>query len=188
MMPGLAHTLIFFGFLAVQPHSLEMMIQGVFPRFSVAYFAPSFFQLYLQIADILAFLVLVGLAYGLYRRTVIKPDYLTNGMDAKLIILFTSVIIFTFHLYNAFHLVLPSHGFDYSNCFTVSAAAAAVLNLSAWTEAALMTGFEVTYWIHILTILGFMIYIPGSKHLHLLAGIPNVFYKPLDIEKLNVAG
>jgi Fe-S oxidoreductase len=183
MMPGLAHTFIFFGFLAVQPHSLQMMIQGVFPGFSVAHIAPSFFQLYLQIADILAFFVLVGLGYGLYRRTVLKPDYLTNGMDAKLIILFTSVIIFTFHIYNAFHLVLPSHGFDYSKCFTVSSVIAAVLNLSAWSAPALRTGFEVTYWIHILTILGFMIYIPGSKHLHLLAGIPNVFYKPLDIEK-----
>ncbi|MCK5515445.1 MAG: 4Fe-4S dicluster domain-containing protein, partial [Desulfobulbaceae bacterium] len=183
MMPGLAHTLIFFGFLAVQPHSLQMMIQGVFPGFSVAYFAPSFFQLYLQIADVLAFLVLIGLGYGLYRRMVLKPDYLTNGMDAKLIILFTSVIIFTFHIYNAFHLVLPSHGFDYSNCFTVSSVIAAVLNLSSWSDTALKTGFEMTYWSHILTIIGFMIYIPGSKHLHLLAGIPNVFYKPLDIEK-----
>ena len=120
LMPGLAHTLIFFGFLAVQPHSLEMMIQGVFPGFSVGYIIPSFFQFYLQIADILAFLVLIGLGYGLYRRLVLKPDYLTNGMDAKLIILFTSVIILTFHIYNAFHLVLPSHGFNYSGCFTVS--------------------------------------------------------------------
>ncbi len=183
LMPGLAHTLIFFGFLAVQPHSLEMMIQGVFPGFSVGYIVPSFFQFYLQIADILAFLVLIGLGYGLYRRLVLKPDYLTNGMDAKLIILFTSVIILTFHIYNAFHLVLPSHGFDYSGCFTVSIVIAAVLNLSSWSEPALKTGFELTYWTHILTILGFMIYIPGSKHLHLLAGIPNVFYKPLDIEK-----
>ncbi len=183
LMPGLAHTLIFFGFLAVQPHSLEMMIQGVFPGFSVGYIVPSFFQFYLQIADILAFLVLIGLGYGLYRRLVLKPDYLTNGMDAKLIILFTSVIILTFHIYNAFHLVLPSHGFNYSGCFTVSIVIAAVLNLSSWSEPALKTGFELTYWTHILTILGFMIYIPGSKHLHLLAGIPNVFYKPLDIEK-----
>ncbi len=183
LMPGLAHTFIFFGFLAVQPHSLEMMVQGVFPAFGVAYFAPSFFQLYLQIADILAFLVLIGLGYGLYRRLVLKPGYLTNGMDAKLIILFTSVIIITFHIYNAFHLVLPSHGFDYSSCFTVSAVIANVLNLSSWSESALNIGFEMTYWTHILTILGFMIYIPGSKHLHLLAGIPNVFYKPLDIEK-----
>jgi len=183
LVPGLAHTLIFFGFLAVQPHSLQMMIQGVFPGFGVAHFAPSFFQFYLRIADVLAFLVLIGLGYGLYRRTVLKPGYLTNGMDAKLIILFTAVIIITFHIYNAFHLVLPSHGFDYSSCFTVSAVFAAALNLSSWSESALRTGFEMTYWTHILTILGFMIYIPGSKHLHLLAGIPNVFYKPLDIEK-----
>jgi len=183
LMPGLAHTGIFFGFLAVQPHSFQMMIQGVFPGFSVANFAPSFFQLYLQIADVLAFLVLIGLGYGLYRRTVLKPGYLTNGMDAKLIILFTSVIILTFHIYNAFHLVIPSHGFDYSRCFSVSAVVAIILNLSSWSEPSLRIGFELTYWTHILTILGFLIYIPGSKHLHLLAGIPNVFYKPLDIEK-----
>ena len=183
MMPGLAHTFIFFGFLMVQPHSIEMMIQGVFPAFSVAHMAPDFFTLYLRIADILAFLVLVGLGYGLYRRTVIKPAYLTNGMDAKFIIMFTSVIILTFHIYNAFHLVLPSHGFDYSRCFTVSSVFASVLNLSSWSEAGLYRGLEVVYWVHILTILGFMLYIPGSKHLHLLASIPNVFYKPLNTEK-----
>ncbi len=186
LMPGLAHTFIFFGFLAVQPHSFQMMIQGVFPGFSVANFSPSLFQLYLQVADVLAFMVLLGLGYGLYRRTVLKPAYLTNGMDAKLIILFTSVIILTFHIYNAFHLMLPSHGFDYSRCFTVSKVFAAGMNLSSWTEPALQTGLEVTYWVHILTILGFLIYIPGSKHLHLLAGIPNVFYKPLDVEKLMI--
>jgi len=39
------------------------------------------------------------------------------------------------------------------------------------------------YWIHILTILGFLVYIPGSKHLHLLAAVPNVFLKPLEREK-----
>jgi Fe-S oxidoreductase len=33
------------------------------------------------------------------------------------------------------------------------------------------------------TILGFLVYIPGSKHLHLLAAAPNVFLKPLDREK-----
>lgn len=182
LMPGLAHTCIFFGFLAVQPHSLEMMVRGVFPAFSVAHLLPDFFTFYLRLADILAFLVLLGLGYGLYRRTILKPSYLTNGMDAKLIILFTSVIILTFHIYNAFHLALPSHGFDYARCFTVSKGFAAVMRLSSWSQPALRTGLEVTYWLHILTILGFMIYIPGSKHLHLLASIPNVFFKRLDIE------
>ena len=36
LLPGVSHTLIFFGFLAVQPHSLELMLRGVFPGVHVA--------------------------------------------------------------------------------------------------------------------------------------------------------
>jgi hypothetical protein len=107
-MPGWGHTLIFFGFLAVQPHSLALMIRGVFPSFGLEYAIPGIYGAYLFVADMLAFLVLFGLAYALYRRMVIKPSYLTDGLDARLIILFTAVIIITFHFINAFQILLPS--------------------------------------------------------------------------------
>ena len=181
-MPGWAHTFIFFGFLAVQPHSLELMIQGVFPGFHVAYWIPGLYGAYLFVADILAFLVLLGLGYALYRRLFLKPGYLTDGLDARLIILFTAVIIITFHLINAF-LMLPSiggTGFDYARYFTISKIFNHILNLNDLAPASARSGFEIVYWIHVLTILGFLIYIPGSKHLHLLAAVPNVFLKPLE--------
>jgi len=180
-MPGWAHTLIFFGFLAVQPHSLELMIRGVFPGFHVGTWFPGLYGAYLYVADILAFLVLIGLGYALYRRLFLKPRYLTDGLDARLIILFTAVIIITFHLINAF-LLVPSigDGFDYARYFTFSKAFYYVFNIGNLTPAAARSGFEIVYWIHILTILGFLIYIPGSKHLHLLAAVPNVFLKPLE--------
>ena len=182
--PGIAHTLIFFGFLAVQPHSLELMVQGIFRNFSVSYLAPGLYGAYLDIADVLAFLVLIGLGYAVYRRLVERPEYLTNGTDAKLIILFTSVIIISFHFVNAFNTVMPeSHGFDYSQHFSVSVAVAYIFGLGGLSAAAQTVGYEFAYWIHILTILGFLVYIPGSKHLHLLAAVPNVFLKPLDREK-----
>jgi len=184
-LPGWAHTLIFFGFLAVQPHSLELMIQGVFPTFHLAYLIPALYGAYIFVADILAFPVLVGLGYALYRRLVIKPDYLTDGLDARLIIGFTSVIIVTFYFINAF-LLLPAiggSGFDYGRYFTVSKLVNYGFNLKALAPGAARTGFEIFYWIHVLTILGFLIYIPGSKHLHLLAAVPNVFLKPLDRSK-----
>jgi Fe-S oxidoreductase len=44
-------------------------------------------------------------------------------------------------------------------------------------------GYEIAYWVHMAVILGFLVYIPGSKHLHLLAAAPNVFLKPLEREK-----
>ena len=183
-MPGLAHTLIFFGFLAVQPHSVELMLNGVFPAFHAANIMPGIYGVYLFVADILAFPVLVGLGYALYRRLVVKPAYLTNGLDARLIILFTSVIIITFYFINAF-LTLPSIGgdFDYARYFTISNLVQRTFNLAALSLAGSRVGYEIAYWIHLLTILGFLVYIPGSKHLHLLAAVPNVFLKPLDRPK-----
>ncbi len=180
-MPGLAHTLIFFGFLAVQPHSLELMIRGVFPGFQPAAWAPKLWGAYIFVADILAFLVLFGLGYVLYRRLFIKPKYLTDGPDARVIILFTAVIIITFHLINAFLMVpaISGSGFNYSRYFTISATVHSIFSLNELSPEAAGIGFEIFYWIHILTILGFLIYIPGSKHLHLLAAAPNVFLKPL---------
>ena len=168
--PGLAHTLIFFGFLAVQPHSLELMIQGVLPCFHVYGLLPWLYKGYLFTADILAFMVLLGLGYALYRRLVLRPAYLTDGRDARFIILFTAVIIITFHFINAFQLLLPVKGFDYSGIFTISAVFASLFHLNALNAFQLRMGYEIAYWMHMLTIVGFLIYIPGSKHLHLLAG------------------
>jgi Fe-S oxidoreductase len=183
--PGWAHTLIFFGFLAVQPHSLELLIRGVFPAFHVGPAIPALYGAYLFVADILAFPVLIGLGYALYRRLFLKPKYLTDGLDARLIILFTSVIIVTFYFINAF-LLLPAiggTGFDYGRYLTLSKLLYHGFNLNAISADAGRFGFELFYWIHVLTILGFLIYIPGSKHLHLLAAVPNVFLKPLERSK-----
>jgi len=107
LAPGLAHTMIFFGFLAVQPHSLELMLKGICPAIEVGHLLPGLYGGYLFVADILAPFVLVGFAYAIYRRVVVRPPYLTMGMDANLIILFTCVIIITFQLINAFQTLLP---------------------------------------------------------------------------------
>jgi Fe-S oxidoreductase len=184
-MAGWAHTLIFFGFLAVQPHSLELMVRGIIPGFSVGHLIPGLYNAYLFIADILGFLVLAGFSYAAYRRFVEKPKYLTLGKDANFIILFTCVIIITFHLINACQIVsaYAAQGYDYAGVFPISGLAVTVLGLDSLAAASQTTLFELFYWVHMLTIMGFLIYIPGSKHLHLLAAVPNVFLKPLDREK-----
>jgi len=183
ILPGVAHMLIFFGFLAVQPHSLILMINGVLPHFQPGDWFPGIYRAYLFAADILAFPVLLGLGYALYRRVVLKPGYLTDGRDARLIILFTSVIIISFHVINAFHMLLPTDRFDCKGCFPVSAAWARIFGLGSLSAGRQAAGLEIAYWVHVLTILGFLVYIPGSKHLHLLAAAPNVFLKPLAREK-----
>jgi Fe-S oxidoreductase len=187
-LPGIAHTLIFFGFLAVQPHSLALMLNGVCPAFEPGQWFPALYGGYLFAADILAALVLVGFAYALYRRLVLRPNYLTLGPDANRIILFTCVIIITFHFINAFQILLtdPGAGFDYRGVFPVSGGLAALLGPEKFSPGSAAAGYEIAYWLHMATILGFLVYIPGSKHLHLLAAAPNVFLKPLEREKAMV--
>ena len=162
-MAGWAHTLIFFGFLAVQPHSLELMVRGVIPGFSVGHLFPGVYNFYLFIADILGFLVLAGFGYAVYRRFVEKPKYLTMGKDANFIILFTSVIIITFHLINACQVVsdYAAHGYDYSGVFPISGMLVMILGLHNMTMASQTALFELFYWVHMLTIMGFLVYIPG---------------------------
>jgi Fe-S oxidoreductase len=182
---GTAHMLIFLGFLAVQPHSVILMIQGVIPAFEPGNWVPGIYSFYLFVADILAFLVLFGLAYAVYRRLLVRPSYLTTGRDSNLIIVFTSVIIFTFLFINAALAVMPapSANFSYAHVFPVSGPIAAIFQLQRFSPAGIRTWFEINYWIHIPTILGFLVYIPGSKHLHLLAAAPNVFLKRLERAK-----
>ena len=104
--PGLAHTLIFFGFIAVLPHTIELIVAGLFPGFSFANIVPAIYAIYAFLADILALLTLVGLAYCVYRRVILKPKYLTNGLDSRLILLFTTLIILSFIAINAFRIAL----------------------------------------------------------------------------------
>ena len=183
---GTAHTLIFFGFLAVQPHSLELMLKGAIPVFEPPVWSHGIYGAYLFVADILAVLVLVGFAYAIFRRLVIQPSYLTMGRDANLIILFTCVIIISFEFINAFQTLLPvaPGAYAYSRAvFPVSGLLVDWFNLGSLSDRQVFLGFEFFYWIHMATILGFLVYIPGSKHLHLLAAAPNVFLKPLQRPK-----
>jgi Fe-S oxidoreductase len=185
--PGLAHTLIFFGFIAVLPHTIELMIAGIFPGFSFASIVPGIYVRYALLADILALLTLVGLAYCVFRRVILKPKYLTDGLDSRLILLFITVIILSFFSINAFRIVLyPEALQPLIKYNVVSYPISQFLNLENLDQSALIIGLEISYWIHLAVIFYFLIYIPGSKHLHILAAIPNVILAPLETAKAMV--
>ena len=185
--PGLAHTLIFFGFIAVLPHTLELVAAGIFPGFSFADLVPGIYALYAFGADILALLTLLGLAYCLYRRVFLKPKYLTNGFDSRLILLFTFIIILSFFSINAFRIVLYPELFrGLIGYYVVSYNISQLFDLENLTRSQRIIGLEISYWIHLSVILYFLVYIPGSKHLHILAAIPNVILAPLETPKAMV--
>ena len=40
--------------------------------------------------------------------------------------------------------------------------------------------YEISWWVHIVTIFGFMNFLPYSKHLHVLTSIPNTYFANLE--------
>jgi Fe-S oxidoreductase len=73
----------------------------------------------------------------------------------------------------------PAH---FETAFPVSRYFGLLLGYGMSPNAA-FAGQEIFYWVHMLLVLGFLVYIPGSKHLHILAAAPNIFFKHLGTPK-----
>ncbi len=181
---GLAHTSIFFAFLLVQPHTIETILEGVFHNFTFANVWLGGYTVYAFWSDIFVAIAILGLLYAAYRRFFIKPPYLTNGVDAKVILLFTMLLLVSFLYLNGFRLALQQEPFDaIAKYYPFSSRILKWTGMAGLSLGGMKAGLEISYWVHLFTVLGFVIYVPGSKHLHLLASIPNVFLKPLKTEK-----
>ena len=49
-----------------------------------------------------------------------------------------------------------------------------------WVNDAAIIVFYVTWWVHLLILLTFLVYVPQSKHAHLIAGPVNVYFNRLE--------
>jgi Fe-S oxidoreductase len=178
---GVAHTAIFWGFLVISLGTVEQFLMTLHSGASFEFIGAGPYSLFIMSQDFFTGLVLLGVLFAAYRRLVLRPKHLGQSSDANNVLLFTGGLMVSIFLMNAFH-VLGSHP-DYESSFFISknlAAAMTGLNLDDTTYHGLYTAFK---WIHMLLVLGFAVYIPGSKHLHIVAAGPNTFLRKLEREK-----
>ncbi|MGZ3731043.1 MAG: (Fe-S)-binding protein, partial [Bdellovibrionota bacterium] len=186
--PGIAHTLIFWGFVIITVGTVEMMVSGVVHSLTLDLFGPTVRITYDRVGDVLSLGVLCGVAFGFFRRLVLRPKYLKTGPDALMILSITAGLMLALVAMNVFRIsgspdLLHNH-------FPVSATIYDILHVHDVDPSIAFAGTETFYWAHLLLVLGFLCYIPNSKHLHILAAAPNVFFKhlgtPKAIEKTNL--
>lgn len=179
--PGIAHTLIFWGFTIITIGTIEMMVSGVFRPLTLDLLGPTVRHTYDFVADILSLGVLLGVAFGFFRRLVLRPRYLKTGPDALMILAITAALMLSLIAMNVFRIggapeLLMGH-------FPVSGFIYRLLGLHDVDPSTAFAGTEAFYWAHLGLVLGFLCYIPNSKHLHILAAAPNVFFKHLGTPK-----
>lgn len=175
---GAVHAMIFWGFLVLLAAVIESIIEGLIPGGNIAWLGPIYSVLTIS-QDIFCVLILVGVMWAYYRRYVQKVARLQNddkseSRDASLILALIAIIVSSLLLMNGTR-EAAGHEFDWA----VRPVGALLAPLFSDPSTAGIV-FEVCWWVHIITILGFMNYLPYSKHLHVMTSVPNVYFGTLD--------
>ena len=111
------------------------------------------------------------------RRTVSKVKRLQGDkhekLDAQVVLYTIGLIVVSLTMTNAARIAT---GGIYPNEVRPLASGIASLLCNCSKTA---TMGEISWWVHIISVLGFMNYLPYSKHLHVMTSIPNVFLSDL---------
>jgi Fe-S oxidoreductase len=175
-LAGLGHALIFwgFGFFFIS----YIVFIGLAEGFGLhkVLMGNTFETVYASILDIAGVFVIIAIVWAAIRRYVVRPDRLEIGVEAGVI------MIMVFSLM-ALHFCIEGFGLagsgEAAGWPLVGAALAGFLSDAGIAKSTLTAVSHGAWWLHYALILGFMVYIPRSKHLHILASPVNAFFKPL---------
>ncbi len=169
--PGLMHAFIFWGFMVLLPTIVIAMISIVDKHTTFPWLGHQGW--YFLLVDIFAVLVLVGVVAALWIRKVQRPRRFQGSHlgEADLILALIATIATSLLLWHAAQIAL--HLNDWPKAW--SPVSNGLSHLFA-RDGATRALERVFVWIHVLTILSFLAYLPRSKHLHIMAAAVNVWF------------
>jgi len=173
LVPGLMHAFIFWGFLVLLTTIVEAAGQAIDEGFAIPLIGRSAWLGLVQ--DVFAALVLVGVAAAFAIRKVQRPERFVGSHmeEADLILVWILGIILSLFALDAVRIALgvaeaPAAWTPVSNALSAV--------FGPMSDGALRR-FETFFtWAHLVLILGFLVYIPYSKHLHIVTAAINVFF------------
>lgn len=166
---GIIHLMFFYGFLLVQAGAIDLIWKGLAPGSHLPlgplypYF--TFFQ------EIVVLMIIIAVVWAFYRRYVEKLVRLKRGWKSGLVLIFIGGLMVSKMLAKGMEFIWlgkPLSGFE-----PVASGIAAATSWLGPTAAGAL--FFVFWWMHLLFLLTFLVYVPQSKHAHLIAGPVNVF-------------
>ncbi len=188
-IPAVLHLFIYVAFVITQVELLEIFVDGIFGTHR--FFAPmlgGFYTFVISFIEILSVLAFVATIAFLMRRNVLKVPRFQKpelkgfpARDANTILLLEITLIVGIFCMNGADKVLQTRGLEHyhqTGAFAVSAWLGPAL-FGSLGNSALMLIERFGWWLHILTVFGFLVYLPYSKHLHIILAFPNTWYARL---------
>lgn len=173
-LSGIGHALMFWGFgLFLIGYIIFIGFAGGFGLSSVL--AGSAFEaVYAFLLDIAGIVVLAAIVWAMIRRYVLRPERLEATLEAGVILVLITLLMLL-------HFCIEAFGYSAYHVTTYRAplgdALARILTSAGISTDTLASAHTICWWLHYFILLGFMVYIPRSKHLHILTSPFNVLYK-----------
>jgi len=164
---GIGHALIFWGFLVITYGSADLLLAGLFGRHLP--FTDS--GLYAWTLDIFAVAVLAAVIVAVVRRAFVRPPRMHIAPEGYVILGLIAFLMLTL-------LVFESAGIaagQLETGVTPPPLAGLLKDLYGGDSSAAL--FAGAWWAHVVTILAFAVYLPRTKHLHIVTTLPNVYFR-----------
>ncbi|WP_411502891.1 (Fe-S)-binding protein [Brevibacillus centrosporus] len=173
---GVMHVVMFYGFIILQFGAIELVIKGLSKGFELPFgSAHKYFSL---MQEITTFLILAAVGYAFYRRYIEKLKRLKRGFKSGIVLLLISSLMASVLLSLAFEQIWLGH--EPSGFAPISSVLASLFSAIGVGTTASAVLFYIFWWAHLIILLGFAVYVPQSKHAHLLFAPVNVWFKKLD--------
>jgi len=190
---GIMHALIFWGFCILLIRSLTLYGEGFVKGYQLPFLGDDFIlgYLYVGLKDIMEGIVLLMAIYAIFRRAVLKPERMHNTWEAYFVLAMIAVLMISDLLLDGarYNLIMlhnnpehlhffnnPQYGSEFLWTPVSVGAAALISGMSADANGFILVAM---FWLHIITQLTFLNFLPLGKHFHIITALPNVFLKSL---------
>ncbi len=172
---GLNHFFLFWGFVVLFLVNVEFVVAGIFPKFSLDFIGEGPYRALFSLADIMSVVVLAAVVIAVARRTFFRPPYIEATPEAYVILSAVGMLMIAFFGMNAAAAAISPGSRAY---MPVSSALSVLIPANTGHDTLSLLS-RVFWWAHAAVFLFFLDFIPFSKHLHILASLPNCFFRSL---------
>jgi Fe-S oxidoreductase len=172
LVPGLMHAAIFWGFIVLLPTIVIAMIGIVDKNATLPWLGHQGWFAFL--VDLFAGLVFAGVLTAFAIRKLQRPRRFDGSHlgEADLILGLIAGIVVTLVLWHASRIALGLNEYHPATWAPVSDLVSQALGHGEGTKVL----ERAAVWAHVLIILGFLTYLPHSKHLHIVTAGINVYF------------
>lgn len=187
-IPAIFHLFIYVAFVFTQMELIEILIDGFTGSHRIVGHAvqtccPWLYSGLINFIEILSLLAFIATLVFLSRRNLLKLPRLNMAElkgwpthDANIILIGEIFLVFGIFLMNAAESAwLKTQNIEGYQFIISSMIGNSLLNIEPQTLQFLS---QTGWWMHFLGILGFILYLPYSKHLHILLAFPNAYLTP----------